>query len=62
VHSKMGVRCESAPCVKLGTGQHHPLLTQAHAAVLRYVLERRGVEFTNCDGPGVKLKAREGRR
>ena len=33
-----------------------PPITEAHAAVLRHVLERRGVEFTNGDEPNVKLK------
>ena len=35
-----------------------PPVTEAHAAVLRHVFERRGVEFTNGDEPGVKLKAK----
>ena len=36
-----------------------PPITQAHAEAIRYALERAGgVEFTNSDEPGVKLKAR----
>jgi transcriptional regulator with XRE-family HTH domain len=33
-----------------------PPITEAHAAAIRYALERAGgVEFTNGDEPGVKL-------
>jgi transcriptional regulator with XRE-family HTH domain len=34
-----------------------PPITEAHAAAIRYALERAGVDFTNGDEPGVKLKA-----
>ena len=32
-----------------------PPITEAHAAAIRYALERAGVDFTNGDEPGVKL-------
>jgi transcriptional regulator with XRE-family HTH domain len=35
-----------------------PLITEAHAAAIRYALGRAGVEFTNGDEPGVKMKAK----
>jgi transcriptional regulator with XRE-family HTH domain len=35
-----------------------PPITEAHAAAIRYALGRAGVEFTNGDEPGVKLKAK----
>jgi ribosome-binding protein aMBF1 (putative translation factor) len=35
-----------------------PNITGAHAAALRRTLERAGVDFTNGDEPGVKLRKR----
>jgi transcriptional regulator with XRE-family HTH domain len=34
-----------------------PPITTQHATVIRQALEKAGVEFTNGDEPGVKLKA-----
>jgi transcriptional regulator with XRE-family HTH domain len=35
-----------------------PPITQAHGTAIRHALGRAGVEFTNGDEPGVKLKAK----
>ncbi|SEF05710.1 hypothetical protein SAMN05519104_8095 [Rhizobiales bacterium GAS188] len=33
-----------------------PMVTLGHAIAIRYTLERAGVEFTNADEPGVRLR------
>jgi hypothetical protein len=56
--SKLGV----ATVRRAEAADGHPPITEANCAAIQRVLEGAGVEFTNGDQPGVKLKAKGTRK
>jgi hypothetical protein len=57
-HSKLGV----ATVRRAEAAEGQPPITEANCDAIQRALEKAGVEFTNGDEPGVKLRKAKGKR